>query len=118
MESGYIDTLTLEQSEGLNELKNMVKGSIYEGRVNSHPEGDRFLLRMLRATMKDKSKRRIFKPSAAKERLFRVLDWKQKYQVDIDNKPEMFEQYLQVYPSHNYRDYTAETIVWIRKCLF
>ena len=113
--SGFEDTLNLQQEEALETLRNEVKGTKYEERIRTHPDSTRFLLRVLRATMKDKSKKRIFQVKEAKARLFAILDWKEEYDVDINKKPPEFDEYRKVYPALFYADYRAETIVWIRK---
>ena len=114
-ESGFEATLNDQQSQALETFIAEIKGTKYEERVENHPDRIRFLLRILRATMKDKRKKRIFLVPEAKSRLFSVLDWKEKYDVDINTQPPEFEEYRKIYPALYYADYKAETIVWIRK---
>lgn len=113
--SGFESTLNEQQSSALEELIEAIKGTEYEERIDKHPDRVRFLLRILRATMKDKRKKRIFQVKDAKARLFAVLDWKKKYDVDINKKPPEFDEYRKIYPALYYPDYRAETIVWIQR---
>lgn len=107
--SGYPDTLTPQQKEALDELKAEV-GDRKD--VLEHPEGESYLLRMLRATMKDKTGRRVFVVGKAKPRLLQVLDWKQENQIKPEmDPPEKFEIYRKAYPLWVWGDKKSKMVI-------
>ena len=104
--SGYEGNLTPQQGKMLKELKEKLANSKYKARVETQLDGDRFLLRFLRATMKDKSGERIFDVNEAFSRLTKMYDWRKEYDIDSleelvekNVKPEGFDRFREIYPS-------------------
>ena len=65
----------------LEDLKKALSETEFAKRVESHPEGDGFLLRVLRATMKDKKSTRVFQLEPAIERALVILKFLEKHKV-------------------------------------
>ena len=113
--SGYLETLTAQQSESLAALKNELSQTEVADEVANHPDGDRYLLRMLRATMKDKSGKRKFQVAKAKARTIEVLRWKRKHGIVINQEPEKYHIYRKANPILLWKDYKAETVVLVNR---
>lgn len=80
--TGFEVNLTEAQKVALDELKKRMEKSEYAQELLENPDGDRFVLRFLRATMKDKSGARVFDVNAAEERLKRTMQWRRDVQAD------------------------------------
>lgn len=113
--SGFAATLTAQQKTALDELKQRVEESEYAAKIKEHKEGDKYLLRMLRATMKDKNKARIFKADKAEKRLIQVLQWKEKHEIDVNKKPPHFDVYRKMNQMTYWKDYKAKTVVVLNR---
>ncbi len=123
-ETGFEANLNLQQQNALNELKNILKNSEYSNDIENHPNGDRFLLKFLRATMKDKNGRRIFNVKACKERIFNTLEWRREYNCDtirdqitngIEPFPDLIEKYQKIRPMYRMNNSLTNRITVIEK---
>ena len=74
--SGFEGTLNAQQQDALAELKRLLEASEFAEDVRNHPDGDQWVLRFLRATMKDKHGDRVFDAQAAEARMKRTLKWR------------------------------------------
>ncbi|KAH9259208.1 hypothetical protein BASA82_001281, partial [Batrachochytrium salamandrivorans] len=74
--TGYAGNLTPQQQSCFDELMAKASASEYAGDLNlmSHP--DWYVLRFLRATMLDKTGKRVFQPLVAEQRLYATLQWR------------------------------------------
>lgn len=90
-------------------LKANLKNSEYNEKVNAQPELEEFLLRVLRATMKDKKNKRIFQAKEALPRLEKIIDFK--LENDVWKKPEIFDEFRKVYPRFAYKDKKANKLI-------
>mmetsp|Transcript_12646 Transcript_12646/g.14501 ORF Transcript_12646/g.14501 Transcript_12646/m.14501 type:complete len:271 (+) Transcript_12646:163-975(+) len=111
--SGFLGHMTSQQTEALKELKEIVEQSELAEALDKHPDGDKYLLRMLRATMKDKGRKRIFKPELAFKRLSEVLNWKADNLEEV--KTEDFQVFEKAYPNYHFHDKKQGTLVWINR---
>lgn len=109
--SGYLGSLSVQQTEALEELKEQLSKTDFSERVGSHPDGDKYLLRMLRATMNSKSKKRVFVVSKARSRLEDVLRWKEEHNIKFGSPPEMYDIYRKANPIHVWKDYKSKSVV-------
>jgi hypothetical protein len=110
--TGFEGNLTPQQIQGLNELKKMIQHNPdcqYRNEILSHPDKDRWILRFLRATMKDKKKERIFQPIDAYKRLITTHAFRKEHGLDditmklvagIPCAPPKWEEYKQVRPHY------------------
>lgn len=106
--TGFEGNLTPPQAAALDELRTRItKSTEYSADYANEPNGDRFLLAYLRASMKDKSGARIFRVDAAEERIHKTFDFRRKYNLlEIQNwvtseskqTPEGYESFLKAYP--------------------
>ena len=80
--TGFETRLTPQQQSALNELKARMEKTEHWPALESHPDGDRWILRFMRATMKDKHGARIFQVDQAEARLIRTLEWRKKFKAD------------------------------------
>jgi len=85
LRSGFEGTLTAQQHQALASLISDIQKTSFWPDFEQNPDGSRFLLRFLRATMKDKSGERVFQVDKAKERLIRTLEWRRKYKVSLSS---------------------------------
>jgi len=99
--TGFLDTLTEQQAESLAKLKELVNESEYAEAINARPEGDKYLLKYLRATMKDKKKKRIFYVPAAYTRL--ISTWQWKLDNNVKERGEKQDLLQEVYPRYYYK---------------
>uniref|UniRef100_A0A7S3PJY2 CRAL-TRIO domain-containing protein n=1 Tax=Aplanochytrium stocchinoi TaxID=215587 RepID=A0A7S3PJY2_9STRA len=111
--SGFLGSLNEQQSEALDELKERMKESKFAETIKNHPQGDCYLLRFLRATMKNKTSKRVFRVEDAEKRLLKVLEWKESNQ--IQEPPEKLDVFRKVYPNYHWVDSKAGTLVWINR---
>jgi len=82
MRTGYEANLTDQQRDVLNKLMNNLRNSEFWPDFQQNPDGVKFVLRFLRATMKDKSKNRLFQLQPAEERLYNTFRWRRQHKVD------------------------------------
>lgn len=114
--SGHGSTLTDQQREVFEELKNVLKDDEKLAAVLSIPYLDNFLLRFLRATMKEKKNRRLFHLDQALARLREVVEFKEKHGIKYDMKrPENHDEFNQVYPYVDWEDNVSHVIVAIER---
>lgn len=107
--TGFTATLTAQQKASLEVMKLEVCA---EKEIRNHPEGDKYLLRMLRATMKDKGGERLFQVEKAKPRLYSVLRWKRANNLaEGVQAPPKFSIYRENYQLWVWRDYSCKTLV-------
>jgi hypothetical protein len=97
--SGYLTSLTTQQNNVFGEFKLQLKQTEYWSDVEKNPDGDRFLLRFLRATMKDKHTTRIFQLKPAMERITGTLKFRQQYHADeirtsLEKKEPLSDEYV------------------------
>lgn len=90
-------------------MKARIKASDFGEKAEKHPDGDEFLLRCLRATMKHKNSTREFQVEQAFERTRNVLDFKYKY--NVFQKPDHFEEFRKVYPRFAYKDTSLKKVL-------
>jgi hypothetical protein len=112
--SGFEASLSAQQAQELAELKTLFehKSPAYLPDLAQNPDGDRFLLRFLRATMKDKQGARVFDAHKAHVRLLKTLDWRRKYKVDDLRRaletggemPKGYDMYKKVRPALDFVD--------------
>ena len=81
-ETGFERSLTPQQAAALAELKTRLRRSAYSADVAANPDGDRFVLRFLRATMRDRTGERVFQVDDAERRLLHTLEFRREHQVD------------------------------------
>ena len=113
--TGYLETLTAQQSACLEELKAELGETHVAETVANHPDGDRYLLRMLRATMKGKTGKRVFQVNKAKARTIAVLEWKEKLGLAPNEEPAKYHIYRKANPILLWKDYKAETVVLVNR---
>lgn len=101
LRTGYMGNLTERQQSEFDLLKASVKTNEYIDELNVFPQPGWFILRFLRATMKDKTGLRIFQAVPAEERLIGTLKWRRENNTSQirdnlrNNKlPATFETYL------------------------
>lgn len=111
--TGFPSTLSDQQQEELKTLKILINSSKYKDEILNHPSKDVVLLRVLRATMKDKKSKRLFNSKKALERIENIFEFKLKY--NLKEKPENFEQYRKVYPRFTYKDRKLKKIIYINR---
>jgi len=82
--SGFESNLNEQQRQELEALKKRLfdPSFAFVEDAKAELDGDRFFLRFLRATMKDKKGKRIFDAAAAFERLERMYKWRKEYNID------------------------------------
>lgn len=105
--------MTEQQEESLESLKIRLEGSEYRKKAFGHPDGDEFLLRVLRATMASKKKERLFDEKEAYERVCKILDFKDKH--NVWRKPDSFDDYRKVYPRFAYKDRKANKVLFFSR---
>jgi hypothetical protein len=82
--TGYLGNLTPQQDDALTKLRAKLFDPAFPFAENAKKEhdGDRFFLRFLRATMKDKKGERLFDPEEAFKRLANMYKWRKEYDID------------------------------------
>jgi hypothetical protein len=82
--SGFSGNLNDQQQRSLDELKKKLFDPTFPFAAEAKHEldGDRFFLRFLRATMKDKRGQRLFDSKEAITRLQKMYEWRKEYEVD------------------------------------
>jgi len=80
--SGFETTLNAQQKQSLSDFRIRWEKSEFAQEVAEHPDGDRWLLRFLRASMKDKHGARIFDVNAAEARMKKTLQWRREVGAD------------------------------------
>lgn len=99
--TGYLDNLTTQQSLVFSQLREQLNTSQYAPDLSQEPSShDTFLLRFLRATMRDKSSDRIFVLDAAYARLVATFEFRRLhgYAEVIARPPEKYELFQELYP--------------------
>ena len=103
--SGFEDTLTAQQREAFDQMKATVVASEFAVDFAAHPAGNRWLLKYLRATAKDKTGKREFMPTDAYKRLKASFLWRREHKIDAlmlacerNEPPEKWELYRDCYP--------------------
>jgi len=100
--TGFETTLTEQQAAALAEVKARMAKTELQPDLDQNPDGDRFTLRFLRATMSHKSSDRVFNVDKAVDRLTRTLRWRRKYKADHWRRvletggpmPEGYDRYM------------------------
>ena len=82
LRTGYEANLTEQQRAALAELKARIATTDFQRDVEGNPDGDRFVLRFLRATMGDKRGARVFDVDAAEARFKEALEFRRKFKAD------------------------------------
>ena len=82
--SGFEGNLTKQQQEVLEQLKKKLfdPNFAFVEDAKRELDGDRFFLRFLRATMKDKKGERRFDLEEAFQRLQKTYKWRKEYDID------------------------------------
>lgn len=117
--SGFEGRLTPQQSVALEELKAQLAESQYAEEIATHPDGDKFLLRFLRASMKSKNSKRIFNLPAAMARLEDTLEFRRAHGLDspFDEvaPPKELDIFRQLIVSDWWADEKRNTLVVIQR---
>lgn len=87
--AGYLANLTPQQKAVLEALKAKMEKTEFAKELAANPDGDRFILRYLRATMKDKTGERVFDLNEGEKRLVEALNYRRKYKVDEEIRPNI-----------------------------
>jgi len=80
--TGFESNLTAQQRAELAKLKGLLAAGEYAADVAQNPDGDRWVLRFLRASMRDKGGKREFDADAAHARILQTLEWRREHGVD------------------------------------
>lgn len=105
--TGFEHALTDQQRLALADLKVRLEKSEFQADIVEHPDGDRWLLRFLRATMKDKHGARLFNVVDAEERILKTLAWRRLHGVDEmrrklergeNGQPDVYDIFLRQVP--------------------
>lgn len=104
--SGFEATLNVQQKICLEEFRQRILASEFCPDYAIDPGADRFLLKFLRATMKDKTGERLFRVDCAFDRLIRTFLWRREHNIaelraacERNEPPEKFSLYRAIYPS-------------------
>jgi len=97
----------------------MLADSKYARDVAQHPDGDRFLLRFLRASMKSKHHKRIFQTKAAFKRAVETLEFRREQGFNRSFSevpvPTTYHIYRELSPQYCWVDKKRETLVYIER---
>mmetsp|Transcript_19021 Transcript_19021/g.23337 ORF Transcript_19021/g.23337 Transcript_19021/m.23337 type:complete len:230 (-) Transcript_19021:612-1301(-) len=119
LKSGFVDTLSEQQTESLTKFKEIMLASEYAEDLKGKEDLDRYLLRYLRANMKSKSKDRIFDVEAAKAGLIATLKIRRKHKIDsyrtAGENPQGYDKYVEINPAFAYKDPKAKLVVGIQR---
>ena len=103
--SGFEDTLNEQQKRAFEQMHATVVASEFAQDLAAHPASNRWLLKFLRATAKDKTGKREFIPADAYKRMKISFLWRREHKIDAlmqscerDEPPEKWELYRDCYP--------------------
>lgn len=81
--TGYQGNLTPQQTQALHQLKTRLETlPYYHEEILAHPDGERWLLRFMRATMRDKNRTRVFEADEAFKRVKKTYEFRHKYEIE------------------------------------
>jgi len=107
--TGFEGRMTPQQQTALTELKAKLEKSEYATDILSHPDQDRWILRFLRATMKDKNGARLFQVDAAEDRILKTAEWRKRMGADdmmraieagdfVSQRPKHWDMFIKQFP--------------------